>query len=44
MVKRQLVFLLLMVMAVATASASTWKIHNYFMTAKIQNIYDTRPR
>lgn len=41
MVKRQLVFLLLMVMAVATASASTWKIHNYFMTAKIQNIYDT---
>ena len=31
----------LMVAALATASASTWKIHNYFMTNKIQNVYDT---
>ena len=41
MTKKHLVFLLLMVMAVATASASTWKIHNYYVTKKIQNVYDT---
>ena len=32
---------MLMVMAVATASASTWKIHNYYVTKKIQNVFDT---
>ena len=41
MKKRHLVFLMLMVMAVITASASTWKIHNYYVTSKIQNVYDT---
>ena len=30
-----------MVMAVVAAQAGTWKIHNYFVTSKIQNIYDT---
>ena len=41
MKKRQLFFLMLMVMAIATASASTWKIHNYYVTSKIQNVFDT---
>ena len=41
MAKRHLVFLLLMVMAVATASSSTWKIHNYYVAGKIQNVFDT---
>ena len=27
-------------MAVATASAGTWKLHNYYVTGKIQNVYD----
>ena len=41
MTKKHLVFLMLMVMAVATVSASTWKIHNYYVTKKIQNVFDT---
>ena len=41
MAKRHFVFLLFMVMAIATASASTWKIHNYYVTEKIQNVFDT---
>ena len=41
MTKKHLVFLMLMVMAVVTASASTWKIHNYYVTKKIQNVFDT---
>ncbi len=41
MAKKHLVILLLMVMAVTTASASTWKIHNYYVAKKIQNVYDT---
>ena len=32
---------MLMVMAIATANASTWKMHNYYVQAKIQNIFDT---
>ena len=32
---------MLMVMAVVAAQAGTWKIHNYYVTSKIQNIYDT---
>ena len=30
-----------MVMAAVTASASTWKIHNYYVASKIQNVIDT---
>ena len=30
-----------MVMAVATTQAGTWKLHNYYVTSKIQNIFDT---
>ena len=28
-------------MSVICADATTWKIHNYYVTSKIQNIYDT---
>ena len=41
MAKKHLVLLLIMVLTVASAAASTWKIHNYYMTEKIQNVYDT---
>lgn len=41
MLKRHFVFLMLLVMAVASANASTWKMHNYYVQKKIQNIYDT---
>ena len=41
MFKKHLIFVMLMVMAVATAQAGTWKLHNYYVTSKIQNIFDT---
>ena len=41
MLKKHLIFLMLAVMAVVTANAGTWKLHNYYVTAKIQNVYDT---
>ena len=40
MLKRHLVFVLLIVMAIASASAGTWKLHNYYAVEKIQNVYD----
>ena len=40
MLKKHLVFVLLMVMAIASANAGTWKLHNYYVTGKIQNIFD----
>lgn len=40
MLKKHLILVMLMVMAAATVSASTWKIHNYYVTSKIQNIID----
>jgi len=30
-----------MVMSIATVQAGTWKMHNYYVTSKIQNLYDT---
>ncbi len=41
MLKRYFLFLSLMVMAIAVTQAGTWKIHNYYMSSKIQNVYDT---
>ncbi len=41
MLKKHLLFVLLLVMAVATASAGTWKIHNYYVTKQIQDVFDT---
>ena len=41
MLKKHLVFLLLAVMAIAGANASTWKIHNAYVEKKMQSIFDT---
>lgn len=41
MFKKHLFLMLLMVLAVTTANAGTWKIHSYYVSSKIQNIYDT---
>ncbi len=41
MLKKFFVFLLLLVIAVTSASAGTWKMHNAYMVSKIQNVYDT---
>ena len=41
MSKKHLFVVMLMVMAVAVSHAGTWKLHNYYVTSKIQNIYDT---
>ena len=40
MLKKYVILVLIMVLAIGSASASTWKMHNYFMTSKIQNLYD----
>ncbi len=40
MMKRVLLYLTLMVMVVVTTNAGTWKMHNAYMTSKIQNVYD----
>lgn len=40
MLKRYFLFLSLLVMAVASTEAGTWKIHNYYVSSKIQNVYD----
>lgn len=40
MLKKHLLFLMLLVLATATANASTWKMHNYYVSSKIQNVYD----
>ena len=41
MLKKHLLLVMLLVMAVATASAGTWKIHNYYVASQIQNVFDT---
>ncbi len=41
MLKKHLILLTLMLMATAAINAGTWKIHNYYVTSKIQNVYDT---
>ena len=41
MLKKQFLSLMLLVMAVATASAGTWITHNYYLSSKIQNVFDT---
>ena len=41
MLKKHFVFLLLAVMAIANANASTWKIHNAYVAKKMQSIFDT---
>ena len=41
MLKKQFLTLALFLMAVATASAGTWITHNYYLSSKIQNVFDT---
>ena len=41
MLRKSLFFVLLLVMATVTGYAGTWKVHNYYLTSKIQNVYDT---
>ena len=41
MERKILVLLLIMLGVVITANSSTWKIHNCYVTKKIQNVYDT---
>ena len=41
MLRKYLLFALLLVMATVTGYAGTWKVHSYYMTSKIQNVYDT---
>lgn len=41
MLKKQFLLVMLLVMAAIGASASTWKIHPYYVDSKIQNIFDT---
>ena len=43
MLKKHFVFLVLMMMAIVSANASTWKIHSSYSStaAKIQNVFDT---
>jgi len=41
MFKKSFMFVMLLVLAVASASAGTWKMHNSYVTSKIQNVFDT---
>ena len=41
MLKKQFLLVMLLMMAAIGASASTWKIHPYYVAEKIQNIFDT---
>ena len=41
MLRKYLLFALLLVMATVTGYAGTWKVHSYYLTSKIQNVYDT---
>ena len=40
MLKKHLFLVMLLLMAAFCANASTWKMHNYYMASKMQNIYD----
>jgi len=39
--KHLLLSLMLLMMAAFNANASTWKLHNYYVDTKVQNIFDT---
>ena len=40
MFKKHLLLVVLLLVAVVSASASTWKMHDYYVTSKAQNIFD----
>ena len=41
MIKKYLLLVVLTLMAATTMVASTWKIHNYYVTSMIRNVIDT---
>lgn len=41
MLKRCFLSVMLLVLAMVSTQAGTWKIHNYYVSSKIQNVYDT---
>ena len=41
MFKKRFMFVMLLVLAVASASAGTWKMHNSYVTKLIKNVFDT---
>ena len=41
LLRKHLICLTCLVMAALAADAGTWRIHNYYLTSKIQNVYDT---
>ena len=41
MFKKQLLSLMILLLAAATASAGTWITHNYYLSTKINNVFDT---
>lgn len=41
MIRKHYFFFMLLMLTVATSSAGTWKMHNYYVTTNIQNIFDT---
>jgi len=40
MLKKHLILVMLVVMAALSANAGTWKMHNYYVEKKVQNIFD----
>ena len=40
MLKKHLFLVMLLVMAALSSSAGTWKMHNYYVEKKVQNIFD----
>ena len=44
MMKRYYIFMVMTVLAVAAATAGTWRMHNYYIGSQVQNIYDTDNR
>ena len=40
MLKKHLFLVMLLVVSALCGNASTWKMHNYYVTSKMQNIYD----
>ena len=40
MFKKHLILVMLLVLAAVGANAGTWKMHNYYVEKKVQNIFD----
>ena len=42
--KKYLIIVMLMVMTFSSVVAGTWRIHNYYLTSRIQNVVDAGDR